>query len=152
MYIKDYLKQFGDKKINIYVDMDGVVAHYEVGKPRNYDEKRPLNSSIKKLKTISKMKNVNMYILSVTRMNQGIIEKNEWLDKYMPFIDKQNRFILSREANDFRISKDLKTSYLKTQIKDDSITIFIDDDPRIINDIRENLPSVYLLKDTALVD
>lgn len=152
MYIKEYLKKFGNNNIDLFVDMDGVVAHYEVGEAKDFDAKRPLLSSIKKLKTVSKMKNVNIYILSVTRMNQGIAEKNEWLDKYMPFVKKENRYILSREANDFRLSKDLKTSYLKTQIKDDTVTVFIDDDVRIINDIRENIPSVYMLKDTALVD
>lgn len=152
MYIKEYLKKFGNNNIDLFVDMDGVVAHYEVGEAKDFDAKRPLLSSIKKLKIVSKMKNVNIYILSVTRMNQGIAEKNEWLDKYMPFVKKENRYILSREANDFRLSKDLKTSYLKTQIKDDTVTVFIDDDVRIINDIRENIPSVYMLKDTALVD
>ncbi len=70
MFIKDFLKQYDKKKVNFYIDMDGVIADYNVGEARNYDIKRPLTDSIKKLKKISKMKNVNLYILSVTRMNR----------------------------------------------------------------------------------
>lgn len=152
MFIKDFLKQYDKKKVNFYIDMDGVIADYNVGEARNYDIKRPLTDSIKKLKKISKMKNVNLYILSVTRMNKGINEKNKWLDKNVPFIKKENRYILSREANDFRLSKDLKTSYLKSTMDREAVNILIDDDPRILNDVRDNIPSFVLLKDTALVD
>ena len=31
MYLKEYLEQFGDKKIKLFVDMDGVVADYIFG-------------------------------------------------------------------------------------------------------------------------
>ena len=31
MYLKDYLKQFGNRKIKLFVDMDGVVADYIFG-------------------------------------------------------------------------------------------------------------------------
>ena len=49
MYLREFLKQFKDKKIIIYVDMDGVIADYEVGRPMDFDKKRPLYSSISKL-------------------------------------------------------------------------------------------------------
>lgn len=152
MFIKDFLKQFGNQKIILFVDMDGVIADYNVGQAKDYNKKRPLISSIKKLEKVSKMKNVEMYILSVTRMNSGIAEKHEWLDKFVPFIKKENRYILSREANDFRLSRDLKTAYIKEVKKKGSVTVFIDDDPRILDDVKINIPDVVLLKDTALVD
>lgn len=152
MFIKDFLKQFGNQKIILFVDMDGVIADYNVGQAKDYNKKRPLISSIKKLEKVSKMKNVEMYILSVTRMNSGIAEKHEWLDKFVPFIKKKNRYILSREANDFRLSRDLKTAYIKEVKKKGSVTVFIDDDPRILDDVKINIPDVVLLKDTALVD
>lgn len=152
MFIKDFLKQFGNQKIILFVDMDGVIADYNVGQAKDYNKKRPLISSIKKLEKVSRMKNVEMYILSVTRMNSGIAEKHEWLDKFVPFIKKENRYILSREANDFRLSRDLKTAYIKEVKKKGSVTVFIDDDPRILDDVKINIPDVVLLKDTALVD
>lgn len=152
MFIKDFLKQFGNQKIILFVDMDGVIADYDVGQAKDYHKKRPLISSIKKLEKVSRMKNVEMYILSVTRMNSGIAEKHEWLDKFVPFIKKENRYILSREANDFRLSRDLKTAYIKEVKKKGTVTVFIDDDPRILDDVKINIPDVVLLKDTALVD
>ena len=50
MYLKEIIESFGDKKIKIYIDMDGVVADYDVGKSGNFDKKRPLYTSIDKLK------------------------------------------------------------------------------------------------------
>ena len=48
MYLEDYLKRFGDKKIKLFVDMDGVVADYEFGSAQDYDNKRHLIDSIEK--------------------------------------------------------------------------------------------------------
>ena len=39
MHLKEYLKQYNDKKIKLFVDMDGVIVDYEFGEPRNYDKK-----------------------------------------------------------------------------------------------------------------
>lgn len=35
----DYLKKFKDKRIKIYVDMDGVIADFDVGNPSEYEKK-----------------------------------------------------------------------------------------------------------------
>ena len=58
--------------IDLFIDMDGVVADYNVGEASNYDQKRPLTTSIKALEKVSKFDNVEMYILSITRMNEGL--------------------------------------------------------------------------------
>ena len=152
MYLKDYLEKFKDEKIKMFVDMDGVIADYNVGEARNYDKKRPLLTSISKLEDISKMNKIELYILSVTRMTVGIQEKNIWLDKFAPFFKKENRVIISREANNFKQSKDLKASYLKKLERDGRKIIVIDDDPSVIKQILEENEDVILLKDTALVD
>ena len=112
MYLKEYLEQFKDKKIKIFVDMDGVIADYNVGVPQDYDRKRPLYDSIDKLEIISKMPNVELYIFSATRYSEGIEQKNWWLDTYAPFFKKENRIILSREANNMTASSTLKADYL----------------------------------------
>ena len=36
-----------DKKTIIYVDMDGVIASYDFGKPLDFKNKRPLTTNIK---------------------------------------------------------------------------------------------------------
>ena len=64
MYIKEFLNSYSNKKIKLYVDMDGVIADYNVGEACEYDKKRPLYDSIKKLEEVSKMPNVEMFVLS----------------------------------------------------------------------------------------
>ncbi len=152
MYLKEYLKQYGNKKVKLFVDMDGVIADYVLGEARNYDKKRPLFDSINKLKVISELPNVDLYILSATRKSEGIEQKNWWLDKYAPFFKKENRVILSREANNMIETAILKADYMKNYERDDSIIIVIDDDPKNLTKIKELNNDIILLKDTALID
>lgn len=150
MFFKEELEKI-EGNIELYIDMDGVIADFDVGNPKDYDKKRPLKDSITKLEEISKMPNVNMHILSITRMSSGIEEKNNWLDKFAPFFKKENRIIISREENNFENSADLKTDYLKNHLIKGT-TILVDDDIRIIDKIKEEVPEVLLYKDTCLVD
>ncbi len=152
MYIKDYLEQFKDKKIKLYIDMDGVIVDYILGEARDYDKKRPLVDSIKKLEEVSKMANVELYILSATRYTEGLEQKQWWLDKYAPFFKKENRILISREANGMTATSILKNEYMKKIERDGSIIILIDDDPRNLEAIRNENDDIILLKDTALID
>ena len=152
MYILDYLKKYEDKKIKLFVDMDGVIADYEFGSAKDYDKKRPLIDNIKKLEFVSKLPNVEMYIFSATRMSEGYKQKNWWLDKYAPFFKRENRIIISREDNDMIESSKLKAEYLENYDRDESIIIVIDDDPKNLKDIHKLNEDVVLLKDTVLID
>ena len=152
MYLKEYLNGYKDKKIKLFVDMDGVIADYEFGAAKEYDKKRPLYDSIKKLEEISKMDNIKLYIFSATRYSKGLEEKNWWLDKYAPFFEKENRIIISREAFSMEKSAILKAKYLKDLKRDDSLLMVIDDDPRNLKEIHELNSDVILLKDTVLID
>jgi hypothetical protein len=152
MYLKEYLDRYKDKKIKLFVDMDGVIADYEFGAAKEYDKKRPLYDSIKKLEEISKMDNIKLYIFSATRYSKGLEEKNWWLDKYAPFFEKENRIIISREAFSMEKSAILKAKYLKDLKRDDSLLMVIDDDPRNLKEIHELNSDVILLKDTVLID
>lgn len=152
MYLKDYLKQYKNNKIKLFVDMDGVIADYVFDNAKDYDKKRPLYASIRKLESVSKMPNIEMFILSATRKNEGIDQKHWWLDNYAPFFKKENRIIISREANDMIETSLLKATYLKEYKRDDSIIMIIDDDPKNLKDIKKLNDDVILLKDTILVD
>ncbi len=151
MYITEYIKRFKNKRIKIYVDMDGVIADFDVGNASEYDKKRPLLTNIDILREVAKNENVEMFILSITRLTIGREEKNIWLDKYVEFIKPENRYIISREENNFLPSKKLKKNFIKKIARDDSVIVIIDDDPAIIDEIRKANDDVYLLKDTALV-
>ena len=151
-FIYNYLKQYQDKKIKLFVDMDGVIVDCIYEDARNYDQKRPLYSSIKKLERISKMPNIELFIFSATRYNEGTNEKHWWLDTYAPFFKKENRIIISREANNMEKSSVLKAEYLKKYKRDDSILMVIDDDPRNLDEINRLNDDVILLKHTVLED
>ena len=152
MYFKDFLEQYNDKKIKVFVDMDGVIADYNVGVPYDYHLKRPLFDSIKKLEEVSKLPNIEMYILSATRMTEGYEQKQGWLDKYAPFFKKENRIIISREANNMEESSKLKCNFFKNLERDGSVLIMIDDDPKNLKEIKDTNDDVITLKDTVLVD
>lgn len=152
MYLEDFLNQYQDKKVKMFVDMDGVIADFDFGNNGDYDKKRPLYSSIEKLERISKKDNIDLYIFSATRMNKGYDEKQYWLDKYAPFFKKENRVIISREKHDFVETATLKANYMKNVERDGSILVVIDDDPKNLRAIRQSNEDVVLLKDTALVD
>jgi len=152
MYFINKLKEYGNKRIRLFVDMDGVIADYDVGVARDYDKKRPLYSNIEKLEEISKLDNIEIYILSITRETVGRDEKHEWLDKYVPFVKRENRIIISREENNYTASKILKNKYIKRLKRDDSLIILIDDDPQILRKVMDNNKDVILFKDTVLVD
>ena len=152
MYFKSKIDEFKNDRLKIFVDMDGVVADYDIGTDLDYSIKRPLYSNIKQIEEISHYNNIELYILSITRHNEGINQKQVWLDKYMPFIKKENRIILSREENEMKRSRYIKTEYLKEIISDEYKIILIDDDPTVIDEIRDNCPSIITMKDTVLVD
>ena len=152
MFLRDCLERFGDKRLRIFVDMDGVIADYNVGVAKDYDKKRPLYDSIKKLEIINEMPNVELFIFSATRMSEGYQQKQIWLDKYAPFFKKENRIIISREDNGMIESSILKANYLKEYKKDDGIIVVIDDDPKNLKEIKKINDDIVLLKDTVLVD
>ena len=152
MYLKEFLNKYQDKKIKMYVDMDGVIADYDFGNAKDFKGKRPLYDSIKKLEIINELPNIELFVLSITRMSIGIDEKNWWLDKYASFFKKENRIIISKEENPNIESSVLKANYIKDLEKDDSIIIVIDDDPRVLKEIKKLNEGIILLKDSALVD
>lgn len=152
MYFKEYLKQYENKKVKLFVDMDGVIVDYDFGVARDYDKKRPLYDSIKKLEEVSKLPNIELYIFSATRYTEGFEQKHWWLDTYAPFFKRENRIIISREANNMEESSILKAKYLQNYKRDDSVLIVIDDDPKNLADILKLNKDVILLKDTVLID
>ena len=144
-------KQTKNKKTRIYVDMDGVIASYNIGKPYDFENKRPLTTNIKTLSKINNLENTELFILSICKKDSQIKEKNNWLDKYAPFFQKDNRIIISKESNPNLSSKELKLNYLKS-LKTDNQIILIDDDNEIIKAIKDNAKNIILYQDSELTD
>ena len=140
-----------DKKTIIYVDMDGVIASYDFGKPLDFKNKRPLTTNIKTFSKLSNLKNVELHILSVCRFNNEVNEKNEWLNKYAPFFEKDKRTIITKESHPHYSSKELKLYYLKS-LKNEEQIIFIDDDNEVLRTVRNGLKNIMLYQDSELID
>ena len=152
MYFYNLINRLSkEENIIIYVDMDGVIASYDFGKPLDFANKRPLITNIKTLEKVSHLKNVELHILSVCRKKREINDKNDWLDKYAKFFEKDKRIILDKESNPSFTSKELKLNYLKTLNYNDKI-IFIDDDNEVLRFIRDNLKDIILFQDSELID
>lgn len=95
-FINDYEKQL------VLFDMDGVLAEYVAGEeiniinevPNTYLNKRPIKSIIQVAEKLSKMKNVEVGILSSCEYTNQVSEKKQWLKKYLPFLQHNKIFIL----------------------------------------------------------
>ena len=47
MYFKELIiNLLKEKNIDLFVDMDGVIAAYDFGRPHDFDKKRPLITNI----------------------------------------------------------------------------------------------------------
>ena len=78
-------------------------------------------------------------------------EKNEWLNKYAPFFEKDKRTIIPKESYPNYSSKELKLNYLKS-LKNDEQIIFIDDDNEVLRTVRNGLKNIMLYQDSELID
>ena len=137
-----------DQKIDIYVDMDGVIAEYDFGRPLDFLNKRPLLGNIKVLEEVSKIPNVEMHILSICKKDSQINDKNVWLDKYAPFFKKENRNVLSKETYTDRSSSELKVDFLNNI---ESFKILIDDDNGILKEVDKKVKNISLYQDSSIV-
>ena len=159
MFFKNYLEKFNDKKINIYIDMDGVVADYDAinfkenkDKDNVYLNKRPVMSSINVLKEISIMENVTLNILSCTKRNNQKEGKFIWLSKYMNFIKKENINLISREEKDYLKSALIKKEFLESHYNKDEINIIIDDSHDVLKEIEHSGLGIIPLHISSILD
>ena len=152
MHFYELIKELTkNEETDIYVDMDGVIASYEFGKPLDFKNKRPLKTNIETIKKVSLLNNITVHILSVCREDYQINQKQEWLDKYASFFKKENRNILSKETFTNETSSELKSKFLNKLERNKKI-ILIDDDNKVLEVVRKNNPDIILLQDSELVD
>ena len=158
-YFYNYLKKFENKEIHIYIDMDGVVADYDVlsyedhkNEPDVYLTKRPVRSSIDTLKEVSSLSNVKLYILSVSRRNDQVAGKLLWLKQNMDFIKEENINIIPREGNNFKSAHELKKEFLNNNVDTSKINIIIDDSHLVLDAVYELNIGIIPLHITSILD
>lgn len=136
MKLFDFINSNNDKIINIYCDMDGVLCEYDIGN-FNYDELRPMKTSINNIKKLHNYNNINIYILSICKTNNIRNDKIKWMNLNMPFLNNDNFIFISKEDIKDISSKEIKLDYLNNNI-DNNINIVIDDDINVIKHLKNN--------------
>lgn len=152
MHFYNLIKDLSDKKrIMLFVDMDGVIVSYDVGKAFDFLNKRPLTENINKIKKVGELPNVELHILSICKKDFQIEEKNIWLDKHAPFFKKENRTIISKEKLEGIASSEIKANYLKN-VKTNKQIVLLDDDNSVIKCVVKNVEGVIVFQDSELID
>lgn len=85
------------KKVAMFVDMDGTIVEYIIHPSGSITTKskglflngKPIEIVINELEKISKIENLDLYILSMARSNIIVKEKKEWLKNNASFIDEK---------------------------------------------------------------
>ncbi len=104
------------KKINIYCDMDGVLADFNAelnaverfAKEKGFFKKlKPFERNVNALKKLIANKNVNVYILSASPNARADKDKIAWLKIYIPEMVKENIIIVRNGVK--------KVDYMKTE-------------------------------------
>ena len=151
MKFYSYIEDNNDKKINIYFDIDGVIAEYDVGN-FDYNTIRPMRSNIKRIEELSKQDNINVELLSICKNNKVVEEKHVWLKKYMPFFNLDKANLISKEEYPDISSQELKSKYLSEHTNNDDINILVDDDPSIIKHVTKNNSNIKVFHVSSIVD
>ena len=152
MHFYNLIKRLSlEKEIIMFVDMDGVLASYDVCKPLDFLNKRPLTENIEKIKSVSQLPNVELYILSICRKNFQIDEKNSWLDIHAPFFQKDHRTIISKEEHPNVSSPELKANYLQN-FKTNKQIVLLDDDNYVLHKVMSTVNEIIVFQDSELID
>jgi hypothetical protein len=131
--------------------MDGVIASYDFGNPKDFDKKRPLKTNIKTLEEISKLNGITMNILSICKKDSQIKEKNDWLDIHASFFEKDKRYILSKETITNTSSPNMKLNFLR-DYQSNNQKVLLDDDNQVLKIVGNNLEDVIVFQDSELID
>ena len=140
--IKEIKTKVKSQKVKVYFDMDGTLAEYDAedkekilsNQARVYLTKRPLKSIINVADKLAKIDNIEICIASNCHFKEQKEEKLLWLEKYTPFIKKENiniivfnDMIFSKEEKDF-----LKANLIISNLKQNEFAYLIEDDHKII--------------------
>ena len=150
MKFRDYLLLNKDKVIDIYFDMDGVFAEYDIGN-FDYSTIRPIKSTIKLMEEL-KNNGINIKVLSICKNNNIKNEKYDWINKYIPFLNKEDLIFLSKEENQGIESKDLKSNYLRDNSNKENINILIDDDIVIIKKVSIDNKDIKVFHISSIIE
>ena len=131
-----------NKNVAMFIDMDGTINEYVVylentilkSMGDNYTETEPVGVVIESLREISKIPNIALYILTLSKSNKISEGKETWLEKYVEFIPKENWIILTKENGDYNSDNrdQIKAIKMQEKINEYEHAILLDDDHKIL--------------------
>ena len=138
-----------NKKVAMYIDMDGTIAEYHLYNPEEISRKmeeeylktEPLKNVIDVLEEISKINNIEMYILSLSKTKKITEKKKIWLKKYVPFIKEENWIILTKEIGEYSNENrnEIKGKNIELRQKYYDKSIMLDDEQAVLRAAKKML-------------
>lgn len=138
-----------NKKVAIFVDMDGTIAVYNVYPEDKVVEKmgeeysllEPIDYVLNILKEINQIDNVDIYILSLSKSAKITEEKKLWLKKYVNFIDEKNWILIRKELGEYnKENRDFaKAQKMKEKLNEYDHLILLDDDHKVLKETQKML-------------
>lgn len=145
--VKEIKKE--NEKIAIFVDMDGTIAEYPVYQEENvakameeeYSKIEPVNYIINILKELSKIENIDLYIVTLSKTIQISEEKIKWLKKYVNFIQEKNWIIITKELGEYnKENRDfIKALKMQEKLPIYDFEILLDDDHKVLKETQKLL-------------
>ena len=120
-------------KRRVFIDMDGTLAEFkptskleDLYEENYFRDLKPYNEVVNAAKELIKDPDIEVFILSavLTDSQYALKEKNEWLDQYLPEIDKEHRVFMPCGTD--------KKEYVPDGIK--KTDILLDDYTKNLND------------------
>lgn len=131
-----------NNKVAMFIDMDGTIVEYPVYQDADitinsknlFINQEPVKVIIKELNEINKIKNIDLYILTLAKSNIIVEEKKKWLKKNVSFIEENNWIIVNKEQGEYnKENRDyIKGNKIKEKIKEYDYAILLDDDHKIL--------------------
>ena len=129
--------------------MDGTIAEYHLYNPEEISRKmeeeylknEPLKNVIDVLEEISKINNIEMYILSLSKTKKITEKKKIWLKKYVPFIKEENWIILTKEIGEYSNENrnEIKGKNIELRQTDYDKSIMLDDEQVVLREAKKIL-------------
>ena len=143
-----------NERVAMFIDMDGTIVNYPVylkGTISNttsgkFINEKPLKLIIDKLEEISKISNIDLYILTLAKSSIIVEEKKEWLKKNINFITPDRWIILDKQKGEYNSdNRDYVKAWKMKEIQEKykyNKVILLDDDHEILkttlNELKED--------------
>lgn len=109
------MKDYADGKLNIYIDMDGVLADF-FGEPNNlkrfetekgfFRRLKPFKKNVQAVRKLIADGKHNVFILSASPNETADTDKRLWLAQFIPELETENAIIMRNGEN--------KADYMRT--------------------------------------